>query len=374
MYCGTACVAADEVTEVRTALEDHEAAFFGIFDFYASLAGVYNGELNLNPYTQLCDDCMLASKGSRFCRKADLDRAFIAADAASNKLTAESAAAQPSASRAPGGGKAAAGGGGSVASSPNRGKVLSIDEFMLCTVTISVMRYVLEGRLADVSDAVHALFSRDIVPHVSGAALLDANRFRSTHLYMEAVDTTLRRHEASLKVIFASIAEHRGPAKKLLCCDSWKAFLRAVELIGSDLSERDAALSFVWSRMAVSDPYSSRGAVKAMHLPFEGFLEALCRVAACKALPNDQMLADSGHGNAADFMHDLRKNRPAEYDAFVEGQRTPWGEAPRQPLDRAAHHLIILIIGLIEAGTRGDDDFELTEKEVGFFFAKAGAA
>ena len=39
--------------------------------------------------------------------------------------------------------------------------------------------------------------------------------------------------------------------------------------------------------MCVIDAQSIVGRIKEMHLPFEGFLEAVCRVAAIKALPTD---------------------------------------------------------------------------------------
>ena len=55
-----------------------------------------------------------------------------------------------------------------------------------------------------------------------------------------------------------------------------------------DLSERDALRCFSWSRMAVEDYQSHKGHHKNTVLPFEGFLEALCRVAAQKALATDE--------------------------------------------------------------------------------------
>ena len=36
--------------------------------------------------SQIMEDCALASKASTFCKKSDLDRVFIASDAASNKV------------------------------------------------------------------------------------------------------------------------------------------------------------------------------------------------------------------------------------------------------------------------------------------------
>ena len=51
--------------------------------------------------------------------------------------------------------------------------------------------------------------------------------------------------------------------------------LGCTQLIGGDLTERNAALCFVWSRLCVPAPYSERGEVRMVNLPFEGFLEAI---------------------------------------------------------------------------------------------------
>ena len=119
----------DEVFQV---VWENRVSIICIFDYYACLGGGFDGTLSLNPYTEFAEDCALASKASKFCKKSDLDRAFIAADAASNRLSGEEKAA-----------------GGA-----NRGKALSPDEFILCLVNIAILRYVHEGTISDVSDAV----------------------------------------------------------------------------------------------------------------------------------------------------------------------------------------------------------------------------
>jgi hypothetical protein len=63
--------------------------------------------------------------------------------------------------------------------------------------------------------------------------------------------------------------------------------VKRLDLINADLSERDVAFAFTWSRMVVAQPYSAVGSIKNQHVPFEGWLEALCRLSALKALPTD---------------------------------------------------------------------------------------
>ena len=162
--------------------------------------------------------------------------------------------------------------------------------------------------------------------------------------------------------------EPRGPAKKLLSFPSWLGFIKRVDLIGLDLSERDAALSFVWARTCVAEPYSEKGALRTLHLPFEGFLEACCRVAALKALPDDGMLEEGA--NAGSFLCTLRESDPERYTSFVIERRGEWGCPPRQPLGRSVHHLVCYLLYKIESGTRGDDDMTLDEKEVDLFLGK----
>lgn len=208
----------DEVFQV---VWENRVSIICIFDYYACLGGGFDGTLSLNPYTEFAEDCTLASKASKFCKKSDLDRAFIAADAASNRLSGEEKAA-----------------GGA-----NRGKALSPDEFILCLVNIAILRYVHEGTISDVSDAVgedggtnecrphtalppraraptHSLIRipspslcippschqvtalfQDILPKVDPAALQPPNSFRTAYCYYQEADACLRYHERSLTVL-----------------------------------------------------------------------------------------------------------------------------------------------------------------------------
>ena len=202
----------------------------------------------------------------------DLDRLFIAVDGAT--------------ARANGG------------MSNKRDKSLERTEFLHCLVRLAVAKYVNPGFMTDVSEAVERLCSADIAPKL-GIELQDPNTFRRDLCYTEEVDNVLRRHEPSLKLLFGVLAKR--PTKKenkslglLLSLGDWKVAVRRLELIGVDFAERDATRCFVFSRMCVIDGSSERGRLKEGSLPFEGFLEALCRVALLKALPTDEEMVENG--------------------------------------------------------------------------------
>lgn len=123
--------------------------------------------------------------------------------------------------------------------------------------------------------------------------------------------------------------------------------------------------------MGVADPYTARSEVRASHLPFEGFLEGICRLATLKALPDEEALAAGEWAHAGAYLCDLRENRPEEYGKFVRANANEWGAPPRQPLSRCVHHLMAYILFMIERSTRGADDLQLDEKEVALFFASS---
>ena len=216
--------------------------------------------------------CQLSNQKAEFTKKSDLDRLFIAVDTAGKKSDEE---AQND-------------------DGFNRAKALSIDEFVNCIVNLATMRYVLTAEEPSIASAVVRLFRADIEPRCHPTTFLDANAFRREECYNEATDLVLKKQEPRLRLLFGAICEKRGPAKKLLSFEAWAKFIRRIDgstpLIGIDLTERDVSFAFAWSRMVVAQPYTAGGGVKNRHVPFEGFLEALCRVAALKALPTDDEL------------------------------------------------------------------------------------
>ena len=123
-------------------------------------------------------------------------------------------------------------------------------------------------------------------------------------------------------------------------------------------------LAFLWRISS----RSKVGNMKESNLPFEGFLEALVRLACLKAAPTDEELVNAGCANAYQFLTELQLHDPGMYSSFLEVNAAPWGEAPRQPVSRCIDHMVCIIIGTIEHHTSGgkatETDGNLSKKEV----------
>ena len=97
---------------------------------------------------------------------------------------------------------------------------------------------------------------------------------------------------------------------------------------------------------------------------FEGFCEALCRLAVLKALPTDAEIEEAGCQDAGHYMLELKRRDERAYTGFLHERATRWGDEPRQPSDRCLGHLITVVIRRIEAITAGKDNLDLTPAEV----------
>eukprot|EP00966_Prymnesium_polylepis_P063131 1465412-Prymnesium_polylepis.2 len=89
--------------------------------------------------------------------------------------------------------------------------------------------------------------------------------------------------------------------------DEWNELLRDLALIGQDLTARDATLCFIWSRMFVGQPDTTKGEVKTRNLSFEDFLEALVRVATLKVLPTDEEITAANFSDAGEYMMEMAR-------------------------------------------------------------------
>ena len=179
----------DEVVEVGTALWLSSDLLEMLFTFYAtrtadSLGRADIGAIDLNQWSAFSTDFGLVAKRSKFCKRADLDRIFLAVDGMSARKEKEAMAAALQA----GYGKKAH----IVSNAAERAKALNRVEFMTALVQLALHKYVFTKELTDVSDAVTRLLEVDIRSRAS--ALHDPDAFRRQVCYRQDVTEFLGSH------------------------------------------------------------------------------------------------------------------------------------------------------------------------------------
>jgi len=336
----------DEVQETYDVLWEFHDLINAIFDYYAATSASDDiTHMTMNAFTMFVTDCGFADNKSQYCKSTHFDQLFIAVDSSNA--------------------------GGKTDEKYNRKKALNRQEFIQCLVKIAIMRYVMPAILPDVSEAVHRMLSVDIEPHLDPLIFVEGNDFRDRHTYNEECDSVLRKHEASLRLIYERSCKLRGQsaakgiANKLVDYDTWKDICRLFELVDVDLTERDATLAFVWSRMRVIDEQSSHGRIQLTYLSFEDFLEAICRCAACKAWPTRDEIEAAETGNAGVHMYNLRRDNPEEYAAWLHTRNIPWGHLPKQHMSLCVDNMCWHLVVMCQQGKHGEPT--LSDKEVNAF-------
>ena len=284
-----------------------------------------------------------------------------------------------------------------------------------------------KNEMDDISDAIERLFTEFIEPSLfkplpgnSQPLLPLPDDFRKAVCYREDVSLVLRRLAPSLRVLFAGLAKISfeksrttpptlpkiKPNKKVerertvgkgssavvergrwvivqghITFTEWRNFCVSLDVRG--LSLREVAMSFVYSRMCVVDTTTNEGYAKEYTLPFEGFLEALCRLATVMPLPTEAQLAASEFTHAGPFMATLETDQEA-YDAMAEEQNCEFGDVPDPatcgPMPQRIEHLNDVVMRKIkgangpsvEPGAEDDEPLaKLTRPEVRGWASKA---
>lgn len=213
--------------------------------------------------------------------------------------------------------------------------------------------------MSDVSDALRKLLETDVTPRMS-SRLPIPDHFRYRFAYTEGVDRVLRTHSDSLRTLFRALTGGGMNTKASggwLQANAWTGFLRACGLVGDgelcEVSDREATLCFLWSRMVTVDDETVTGRLKSAQLPFEGFLEALARVARLTALPTDEDIQAAGCADAGTFMLLLRQD-PDEHRVWhATSQFEQWGEeahdsSQAMPMSKRLEQLLSVIFRAIE--------------------------
>ena len=322
----------DEVAETKAVLWDYHDRIVQLFDYYAAVGGSLSS-LALNQWSAFVEDFELVVDGSKYCKKSDMDTLFIAVNARSVNYEKAKAKEQ------------------GTAVTLSAAKALNRVEFLYLLVEVAINRWVKPGAIRDISTAVRQLFAELIEPRVDKRIFRDYNDFRKL-AYESTVNDVLCKYESSLRNAFSVASGTEFGHKNLLSLAQWSEFIRALGFIGVDVSERDVSLSFVMSRMAVIDARTTKGETKANHLPFEGFMEAICRLSMDKALPTDEELSKAKCSDGGMFLLMLAKKELDEeiLDEFVDFKSThaiDWGGEPMQPLARCVEHMVTSIIRTI---------------------------
>ena len=190
-----------------------------------------------------------------------------------------------------------------------------------------------------------------------------SNAFRvGAQKVVQRRDSTARR--AALN-IFGLVRQHTK-SKSSRSIWTYDGLSQRLDLIGTDVTIRDAKLCFTWSRMMVIEGSTERGRQKEDGLPYEGFLEALCRLSVLKALPFDSEVESMGFSDAgalyvslhhigdASTPSSLDKDALQNYKKELNSRAVP-GVRALQPLSRTVAHLIAIIIRVIDSrGNRSD--------------------
>ena len=345
---------ADAMGDMASAMWEFDDLMLVIFDYYASLGSDGRiSSMTFNEWTMFYQDYHLHKNNQSL--KAELDRVFIAVDTkASHVFKAAKAAAEQQGRR--------------IDSDADEKKALKRPEFCTALVTVATLKFLKTNMVSNVADAFRKLMLEVIEPLVDYDKLPDPNLFRR-FCYVFAVSNELMKANSSLRILHKALSEYEfGKGAKRLGPRGWRDALRAFNFLGMDISERDCTLCFVWSRMASSSP-----SVADDRLPFESFLEALCRLASIKALPTDEEMAAKGCEDAGKYVQlmlseeDTRK----EYEDMLRARRIGWGGKPTLPLETCVRHTISIISRAIEAtcqrgkvGPVDEGDGALSEAEI----------
>ena len=357
----------DEVDEVGAVLlMNHEwcTMAFNFFCLATRLGDDNLDEMGLEGWTQFAEDANLVNRQSEHCDPKHVGMIFREISAMGRLMARraqEEAQQQAEAQRR-------RGHSGVVAprSSPRAGvqtvedinhghsvhnarQALSRVQFMVGLVRLAIAKYIMPGDCDDLSEAVQLLFQSCIRPALRHV-LVPPDEFRREVAYTPELSAVLCKHESSLRLIFAQLC--LLSAHKLLCgLHTWRRFLAAAGLSGTDLSLADGTLCFLWSIICVVDGQTRGGRLKETCLPFEGWVEALCRVAMLKATPTDAEIADAGMLDGGQYMTLITADprHSDKLNSLLRERSGVFGKLPQgQPLDRCVEHVLTMVIRRIQ--------------------------
>ncbi|KAL1515733.1 hypothetical protein AB1Y20_002349 [Prymnesium parvum] len=355
---------AQEVEHVREVLWKHCRTIYGTFDYFAVLMSnssdlggepdIYN--ISFTAYLEFCRVGQLGHK--RDLPSSELELIWVSVNSEDKKVKERD--------------------------SFNKQRYLNQQEFLQVIVRVAIARYVRSGKCTKPADAVDLLCHQHLLPLMPKECHHISNNFRSTYCYIPNMDPIIRRHMVTLQSIFRRYSDgdqkHELMSNSALSIGEWLSFLEDLGLAGveargaKNVSDTEAKLIFLWSRIRASTSSSITTYVRLRHLYWEDFLEAMVRLAAILALPTDMEIEHSEAADAGEFLLSLRANSETEYMRFVQKTKGSFFQEPRQKIWRCFDHMMMLLVRTIEGNTSrqkyGEADNVVTEKEASQFFQK----
>lgn len=370
--------------QVLTLMWQHHIVINLIFAYYCG-CGSDISQMSLNEWSQFVTDFGIADNKSKYCKKADMDRLFIQVDSKAAHNYQEKVQLLESMSTkhrenilklekdrdhelldAKVGVVDSAHHQGLEVSRAVQGDLrrnaFSRVEFYVALMHIAVNRHLRTGHAKDMKEALLFLLVGDLQTVLDGQGNIPAKvfappeQFREAHCYSKTVTFILSRQLTPLRSLFKVLCRAKESSHMhLLNMDEWMDFLRNIDLFSGALTEREATFCFTWSRSIVEDETTSRGYIKDTCIPFEGFMEALCRLSVLTALPTDDELAEAGYSDgdeeyllgsspAGAYLYHLRLDHEDQYLQLIKVEDTDWGDEPqRQPIERRMAHLLSVI-------------------------------
>ena len=293
----------DEVQLVGEVLWKHARLISVVFANYASLSLRLNG-MTFQSWMAFVTECALVDKNSTACKVSDLEHVF-------RETSIEN-------------------------DCPDAAKELRRPGFMIALVRLAINTYIANRQLNEVSSAVDRILGVLVQARIDTQVAQEPDVFRLRFCYIQPTCAILQTNAKVLRRCFDCLCrlsfDGQVKAQVDACsAEQWLRSMRALHMIDVDLSEYDALRCFAWSRMVVGNYHTQRGRHEDTHLAFEGFLEAICRLAALKALPPDQEVKEwareEGHpANVGEYLQHLRIVRRKVALEMMSERKIEWGE------------------------------------------------
>eukprot|EP00966_Prymnesium_polylepis_P187202 4339584-Prymnesium_polylepis.2 len=329
----------DEVDEVFQTLDKYKRTIYGAFDYYCCItaedelgskgrityeADVFN--MSFNAYQEFAREMNLYSKTLRREDHGVIFSQINSVEWATKDLDKN-----------------------------NKLRAFNRQEFVQALVRIAIAKYVICGRIPDISDACEQLMRVDLGGRLPPEALQNSNTFRLRCCYTEKVDQALLRHMTSLRKLYKHYSQVNQNlsdvlnSMQLMSVGEWMCVCDHLGLFATEqITPTQARLIFMWSRHRAVDDYSDESEIRLRHMFFEDFMEGMLRVATMMALPNDDDLSAMRCKDAGEYLLAMQETSPNEFKNFVKTRRQDWDKPPRQAVGRCFQHLMDYTVRLIE--------------------------